>query len=78
MVQTKSKNLKEKMYSWVLSELQQAEDAGLAFYVDGRPYTTKESEELHMVMEDGYYMKSYIEDDTGKIVQIDFEHIENV
>ncbi len=78
MVETKSKNLKEKMYSWLLSELQQAEAAGLAFYVDGQPYTSKESEQLHMVMEDSYYMKSYVEDDAGKIIQIDFEHIENV
>ncbi len=77
-MQAKSKNLKEEMYSWLLTELQQAEDAGLAFYVDGRPYTTREREQLHMVMEDSYYMKSYIEDDAGRIIQIDFEHIENV
>lgn len=77
-MEKKSNCLKEQMYSWILSELKQAESAGLAFYVDGHSYTSEESEQLHMVMEESYYMKSYIEDDAGKIVQIDFEHIENV
>lgn len=77
-METKSNNLKEQMYSWILSELHQAESAGLAFYVDGEAYTSEESERLHMMMEDSYYMKSYVENDSGKIVQIDFEHIENV
>lgn len=77
-MRTKSGELKEKMYSWLLSELEQAEEAGMAFSVDGELYTLREAQKLHMVMEDGYYMKSYVEDDTGKIVQIDFDHIENV
>lgn len=75
---TESKKLKEQMYSWILSEMRQAEAAGLSFSVDGRSYTSENESELQMVMEDGYYMKSYEEDDTGKIVQIDFDHIENV
>ena len=75
---TESKNLKEQMYSWILSEMKQAEAAGMSFAVDGKSYTSKEEQELHMVMEDSYYMKSYVEDDAGKIVHIDFDHIENV
>lgn len=77
-METKSNILKEQMYSWLLAEMRQAEAAGMAFYVDGRAYTSEETEQLHMVMEDSYYMKSYVEDDAGRIVQIDFEHIENV
>lgn len=75
---TESNRLKEQMYSWILSEMREAEKAGLSFSVDGKFYTTDEAQELHMVMEDSYYMKSYVEDDSGKIVQIDFDHIENV
>lgn len=75
---TESNNLKEQMYSWILSEMREAEEVGLACSVDGRPYTSKDARELLMVMEDSYYMKSYVENDAGKIVQIDFDHIENV
>lgn len=75
---TKSRSLKEQMYSWILSEMKEAEAAGLAFFVDGESYTSEEAQELQMVMEESYYMKSYVEDDAGRIVQIDFDHIENV
>ncbi len=74
----KASNVKEQMYSWILSELQMAEAAGIAFRLDGKTYTTAEAARLHMVMEDGYYMKSYEDDESGKIVQVDFEHIRNV
>lgn len=73
-----STNRKEEMYSWILSEMRQAEAAGIAFQVDGQPYTVKEAERLHMVMEEGYYMKSYEDDGEGKIIGIDFEHIDTV
>ena len=75
---TESSRLKEQMYSWILSEMREAEKAGLSFSVDGKFYTSGEAQELHRVMEDSYYMKSYVEDDSGKIVQVDFDHIENV
>ncbi len=74
----KSTNLKEEMYSWILSEMRQAEAAGIALQVDGCPYTTNEAETLHMVLEDGYYMKSYEDDGKGRIIRIDFEHIDTV
>ena len=74
----KSDGLKEQMYSWLLAEMEQAQFAGLGFHVDGRAYTMENAEELYRVMENAYYMKSYVEDGNGKIIQIDFEHLENV
>jgi hypothetical protein len=71
-------NLKEQMYSWLLSEMEEAECAGLGFSVDGQSYTMGEAGQLYQVMENAYYMKSYVEDDRGRITQIDFEHLENV
>lgn len=77
-MRAKSKKLKDQMYSWLLSEMRAAEEAGMAFTVDGKPYSTGEAEELYQVMEEGYYMKSYVDDDAGRIVQVGFDHIESV
>ncbi len=66
------------MYSWLLDELEQAESVGVDFHVDGNVYTTADAERLYQVMENAYYMKSYIGDSDGKIIQIDFEHLESV
>lgn len=74
----KSNDLKEQMYSWLLAEMEEAEFAGLDFHVDGRAYTLQDADRLYRVMENAYYMKSYVEDDEGRITQIDFEHLENV
>jgi hypothetical protein len=78
LLEKQSNNLKEQMYSWLLDEMEAAECAGLGFSVDGRYYTTEEAGQLYQVMENAYYMKSYVEDDSGRITQIDFDHLENV
>lgn len=72
---SKSKELKDIMYSWLVSEIEAAADNGVEVKVDGRHYSLNEVEELKQVMENHYYMKSYTGDEHGKIVQIDFEHI---
>lgn len=77
-MRAKSKRLKDQMYSWLLSEMRAAEEAGVAFSVDGEFYSTQEAEELYLVMEEGYYMKSYVDDDAGRIVQVGFDHIKSV
>lgn len=71
-------DLKEQMYSWILAEMEQAEAAGLSVSVDGRPYTLAETERLHQVMEEAYYMKDYVGDRQGRITQIDFERLDHV
>ena len=68
-------NLKEKMYSWLVSEIRDAEASGINIEVDGVRYSLKDTDKLRNVMENHYYMKSYIGDDNGKIVQINFEQI---
>ena len=73
-----SKELKDIMYSWLVSEIEEAEDNGVEVKVDGRHYSLDEVDELKQVMENHYYMKSYTGDEHGKIVQIDFEHIVSV
>lgn len=77
-METKSSGLKEQMYTWLLSELQEAEGMGRSFSVEGEPYTVAEADELYQVMEEAYYMKSYIPDAKGRIVQVDFEKIKTV
>lgn len=70
--------LKDIMYSWLVSEIKQAEYAGVEVKVDGRHYSLGDVGQLKQVMEDSYYMKSYTGDEHGRIVQIDFERITSV
>jgi hypothetical protein len=78
LLKEESNNLKEQMYSWLLAEMEEAEYAGVGFSVDGNSYTLGEAQKLYQMMENAYYMKSYVEDGSGRITQIDFEHLENV
>jgi hypothetical protein len=74
----KPEELKDIMYSWLISEIKQAEYAGVEVKVDGRHYSLGDAEQLKQVMENSYYMKSYTGDEHGRIVQIDFERITSV
>ena len=75
---SKPEELKDIMYSWLISEIKQAEYAGVEVKVDGRHYSLGDAEQLKQVMENSYYMKSYTGDEHGRIVQIDFERITSV
>lgn len=72
---TKSSGLRDEMFNWLYSEICEAQVRGVPVVVDGRVYSVQEREELQGVMEQGYYMKSYVDDEHGKIVQINFDHI---
>lgn len=74
----KPEELKDIMYSWLVSEIVQAEAAGIEVKVGGRQYSLDNVEQLKEVMENSYYMKSYTGDRHGRIVQIDFERIISV
>lgn len=74
----KPEELKDIMYSWLISEIKQAEYAGVEVKVDGRHYSLGDAEQLKQVMENSYYMKSYTGDEHGRIIQIDFERITSV
>lgn len=75
---TKSNKLKEEMYSWLLAEIYMAEKKGVPVRIDGTYYSSGDAEKLYQVLEDHYYMKSYLGDEQGNITQIDFDHIEEV
>ena len=60
------------------AQVTQAEAAGMSVSVDGEPYTLAETDRLYQVMEDAYYMKSYVGDQKGRITEIDFEHLNQV
>ena len=75
---SKTEELKESMYSWLVSEIVVAEKHGVEVNVHGRKYSLKNMAELKEVMEDSYYMQSYTGDENGKIVRVDFEHIVSV
>lgn len=74
----KTKELKDTMYSWLVSEIKEAEDSGVEVRVDGIHYSLDNVDKLKQVMENNYYMKSYTGDEHGRIVQIDFERIISV
>lgn len=66
------------MYSWLVSEIKEAENSGVEVRVDGIQYSFDDVDKLKQVMENNYYMKSYTGDEHGRIVQIDFERIISV
>ena len=74
----KTKELKDTMYSWLVSEIKEAENSGVEVRVDGIHYSLDNVDKLKQVMENNYYMKSYTGDEFGKIVRIDFDHITSV
>ena len=74
----KTKELKDTMYSWLVSEIEEAENSGVEVRVDGIHYSLDNVDKLKQVMENNYYMKSYTGDEHGRIVQIDFERIISV
>lgn len=74
----KTKELKDTMYSWLVSEIKEAENSGVEVRVDGIHYSLDNVDKLKQVMENSYYMKSYTGDEHGRIVQIDFERIISV
>lgn len=74
----KAKELKDTMYSWLVSEIKQAENAGVEVRIEGVQYSLDDVGKLKRVMENNYYMKSYTGDEHGKIVQIDFERITSI
>lgn len=77
-MERKSRELRDEMYEWLLSEIQAAQVNGVPVAVDGKVYSLHEANELREVMENHYYMKSYTGDETGRIVRIDFDHITGV
>lgn len=60
---------------WVRHEIQSALHRGIRVSIGGK-YYVKEDENLSIVAENGSYMTDYISDESGKIVQINFEQIE--
>ena len=66
------------MYSWLVSEIEEAENSGVEVRVDGIHYSLDNVDKLKQEMENNYYMKSYTGDEHGRIVQIDFERIISV
>lgn len=71
----KSKNIKEQMFVWLSKEIYDADQKGVKVTVDGSFYSPADVGRLQNVMENHYYMKSYTSDDSGRIVQIDFDQI---
>lgn len=77
-METKSKNTNGQTYEWLLEEFLDAQSLGVPVAVDGEQYSLDDVSKLRGVMEDHYYMKSYVTDRSGKIIQIDFDHITSV
>lgn len=75
---TKSEEVNIQMYEWLLEEILVAQSLGVPVTVDGENYSVEDVTRLRSVMEGHYYMKSYVTDCSGKIVEIDFDHITGV
>ena len=71
----KSSKTKESIYHWISDEIRNAEKYGISVNVGGVNYTSDNDNELLLVLEDAIYMKEYLSDDSGKIVQINFDKV---
>jgi hypothetical protein len=59
----------------ILEEIKEAKRRGISISVNGIPYQWNQKEELLIVLEEATYMKDYIGDESGKIVQIRYDRI---
>lgn len=74
-MEMESEKMGGQMYEWLVEEIMNAQSIGVSVSVDGKPYSVENVQKLRGVMEDHYYMKSYVSDQSGKIVEIDFDKI---
>lgn len=61
--------------NWTFKEIKAAQDKGILVSVDGVIYETYQPEDLVLVLNEADYMKDYIGDDNGKIVQISYNRV---
>lgn len=66
---------KKAIYEWIISEIKEAEKYGILVNVEGVNYSSEETAELFHVLEDAVYMKEYLGDSEGRIIQINFDKI---
>ena len=69
-MERKSTGLRESMYSWVISEISDAERVGVPVRVDGVLYSTRDARVLHQVMEDHYYIRVMLAMKQAKYVRL--------
>lgn len=70
--------MKRCIYNWISSEIDMAEQYGIPVNVDGIRYSSGEEDELFEVLEEATYMKEYLGDPSGKIIQINFDKVRQV
>lgn len=66
---------KRAICEWIISEIKEAEKYGIVVNVEGMAYSSDETADLAYVLEDAVYMKEYIGDTEGRIIQINFDKI---
>ena len=64
--------------AWVEKELVRASESGIPAYVDGVPYHEIPENSLPLVLENGIFMEDYLNDESGTIIQINFERIRHL
>lgn len=69
---------KRAIYEWIMGEIREAEKYGILVNVEGVNYSSDETVELFHVLEDAVYMKEYLGDSEGRIIQINFDKITGV
>lgn len=60
---------------WIHDEIRRAEDSGIPTSVNGVPYHSSDSGSPPVFAENDVYMEDFINDDDGRIVQVNFEQI---
>ena len=69
---------KRAIYEWIRGEIKEAEKYGIVVNVEGVSYSSDETRDLFCVLEDAVYMKEYLGDEEGRIIQINFDRIDGM
>jgi len=58
-----------------LCELEEYDQRGISLLLDGKPSNPKAIAKAHRIAEEGTYMRDYIEDESGEVIELSFDLI---
>lgn len=71
-------NKKAETYFSFRSELEKYENQGVVITLEGEPSSPGEIAQVCLLKEDSNYMRDYITDEVGNLVELNFNHVSKV
>lgn len=64
--------------NWITEEMELASKQGIPASINGICYNSWEGSSIPILLEQGFYMEDFINDDYGNIVQVNFDRIRHL